>query len=58
MMSGWQPSPDEPAEAVFELYRQEMAAADAVLAVPGWARMIHAFPASEREHPETEAGTA
>ena len=30
--TGWQPSPDEPAEAVFELYRQEVAAADTVLA--------------------------
>ena len=30
--TGWQLSPDEPAEAVFELYRQEIAAADAVLA--------------------------
>jgi uncharacterized damage-inducible protein DinB len=30
--TGWQPSPEEPAEAVFELYRQEIAAADAVLA--------------------------
>jgi Protein of unknown function (DUF664) len=30
--TGWQPWPDEPAEAVFELYRQEIAAADAVLA--------------------------
>jgi Protein of unknown function (DUF664) len=29
---GWQPSPDEPAESVFELYRQEIAAADAVVA--------------------------
>jgi hypothetical protein len=30
--TGWQPSPEEPAEAVFELYRQEIAAAGAVLA--------------------------
>jgi uncharacterized damage-inducible protein DinB len=30
--TGWQPSPDEPAEATFELYRQEIAASDAVLA--------------------------
>jgi hypothetical protein len=30
--TGWQPSPDEPAGAVFGLYRQEIAAADAVLA--------------------------
>jgi hypothetical protein len=29
---GWPPWPDEPAEAVLELYRQEIAAADAVLA--------------------------
>jgi Protein of unknown function (DUF664) len=29
---GWQPAPDEPAGAVLELYRQEIAAADAVLA--------------------------
>jgi uncharacterized damage-inducible protein DinB len=31
--TGWQPSPDEPAEAVLDLYRQETAASDAVLAV-------------------------
>jgi uncharacterized damage-inducible protein DinB len=30
--TGWQPSADEPAEAVFELYRQEIARADAILA--------------------------
>jgi hypothetical protein len=30
--TGWQPSAEDPAEAVFELYRQEIAAADAVLA--------------------------
>jgi hypothetical protein len=30
--TGWQPSPDEPAEAVFEIYRREIAAADAALA--------------------------
>jgi hypothetical protein len=30
--TGWQPSPDEPAEAVFDLYRREAAASDAVLA--------------------------
>src|ERR1700689_4643093 len=29
---GWQPSPDEPAEAVLDLYRRETAASDAVLA--------------------------
>ncbi len=29
--TGWQPSPDEPAEAVFGLYRQEIARADAIL---------------------------
>jgi len=28
----WQPSPDEPAEAVLDLYRREIAASDAVLA--------------------------
>lgn len=26
------------------------------MAVPGWARMIHVSPATEREHPEPEAG--
>lgn len=30
--TGWQPSPEEPAAAAFELYRQEIAASDAVLA--------------------------
>jgi Protein of unknown function (DUF664) len=30
--TGWQPSPDESAAAVFELYRQEIAASDVVLA--------------------------
>src|ERR1700723_2845279 len=30
--TGWQPSPDEPAEAVLDLYRREIAAADAALA--------------------------
>jgi uncharacterized damage-inducible protein DinB len=30
--TGWQPSPDEPAEAVLDLYRQETEASDAVLA--------------------------
>jgi uncharacterized damage-inducible protein DinB len=30
--TGWQPSPDEPAEAVLDLYRREIAASDAVLA--------------------------
>lgn len=30
--TGWQPSPDEPAEAVLDLYRREMAASDAALA--------------------------
>jgi hypothetical protein len=30
--TGWQPSPGEPAEAVFELYRREIAASDAMLA--------------------------
>lgn len=30
--TGWQPSPDEPAEAVLALYRRETAASDAVLA--------------------------
>lgn len=30
--TGWQPSPDEPAEAVLELYRAEIAHADAILA--------------------------
>jgi len=30
--TGWQPPPDEPAEAVFELYRREIARADAILA--------------------------
>ena len=30
--TGWQPSPDEPSEAVFDLYRQEIARADAILA--------------------------
>ena len=30
--TGWQPSPDEPAGAVLDLYRQETAASDAVLA--------------------------
>ena len=30
--TGWQPDPDEPAEAVLDLYRQEIAASDAVLA--------------------------
>jgi uncharacterized damage-inducible protein DinB len=30
--TGWQVSPDQPAEAVFELYRQEIARADAILA--------------------------
>lgn len=30
--TGWQPSPGEPAEAVFALYRREMAASDKVLA--------------------------
>src|ERR1700733_2465467 len=30
--TGWQPSPDEPAEAVLDLYRQEAKASDAVLA--------------------------
>jgi len=30
--TGWQPSPEEPAEAVFDLYRREIAASDAVLA--------------------------
>jgi uncharacterized damage-inducible protein DinB len=30
--TGWQVSPDEPAEAVFELYREEIAASNAVLA--------------------------
>lgn len=30
--TGWQPSPDQPAEAVFELYRQEIERADAILA--------------------------
>ena len=29
--TGWQPSPDEPAAAVFDLYRQEIARADAIL---------------------------
>jgi hypothetical protein len=29
--TGWQPSPDEPAEAVLDLYRQETEASDAVL---------------------------
>ncbi|MDR0341524.1 MAG: DinB family protein [Nocardiopsaceae bacterium] len=31
--TGWQPSPDEPAGAVLELYRQEIKRADAILAV-------------------------
>ena len=30
--TGWQPSPDEPAEAVLDLYRREIAASDAALA--------------------------
>jgi hypothetical protein len=30
--TGWQPSPDEPAEAVLDLYRREITASDAVLA--------------------------
>ena len=30
--TGWRPSPDEPAEAVLDLYRREIAAADAALA--------------------------
>jgi hypothetical protein len=30
--TGWQPSPDETAEAVLDLYRREIAASDAVLA--------------------------
>ena len=30
--TGWKPSPDEPAEAVLDLYRREIAAADAALA--------------------------
>ncbi|MBO0831385.1 MAG: DinB family protein [Actinobacteria bacterium] len=30
--TGWQPSPDEPAEATLELYRQEIARADAIIA--------------------------
>jgi uncharacterized damage-inducible protein DinB len=30
--TGWLPSPDEPAEAVLDLYRRESAASDAVLA--------------------------
>jgi len=29
--TGWQPSPDEPAEAALELYRQEIVRADAIL---------------------------
>lgn len=29
--TGWQPAPDEPAEAVLELYRQEIARADVIL---------------------------
>jgi uncharacterized damage-inducible protein DinB len=29
--TGWQPDPDEPAEAVLDLYRQEIAASDAAL---------------------------
>lgn len=31
--TGWQPSPDEPAGAVLELYRQEIKRANAILAV-------------------------
>jgi uncharacterized protein DUF664 len=30
--TGWQPSPDEPPAAVFDLYRQEIARADEILA--------------------------
>lgn len=30
--TGWQPAPDEPAEAVFELYRHEIAASNVLLA--------------------------
>jgi len=30
--TGWQPDPDEPAEAVLDLYRREIAASDAALA--------------------------
>lgn len=36
--TGWQPSPDEPAEAVLDLYRQETAASDVVLAGSAWMR--------------------
>jgi hypothetical protein len=31
--TGWQPDPDEPAEAVLDLYRREIAASDAALAM-------------------------
>ena len=30
--TGWQPAPDEPAEAVLDLYRREVAASDEILA--------------------------
>lgn len=36
--TGWQPSPDEPAGAVLDLYRQETAASDVVLAGSAWMR--------------------